>query len=171
MEIHIGNRIADVTLVNKENNKVQLKIDGKPYEVDIVMAENGSCSILHDGNSFNAQLIRDENGKNYEVNMFYRSYHVDIIDTQTKYLRLKKNAEEKQEDKIVAPMPGKVVKIPVENGDVLSAGDIAIVLEAMKMQSNYKVTSDCIVRNILVNEGDSVHGNQILIELELKKED
>lgn len=39
MEIHIGNRVADVSLVNKEGNKVQLTIDGKPYDVDIVMAE------------------------------------------------------------------------------------------------------------------------------------
>ena len=57
MEIHIGDRIADITLVGKEGNKVQLTIDGKPYEVDIVMAENGSCSILHNGNSFNAGLV------------------------------------------------------------------------------------------------------------------
>ncbi|UVO95476.1 carboxyl transferase domain-containing protein [Phocaeicola vulgatus] len=35
-----------------------------------------------------------------------------------------------------------------------------VVLEAMKMQSNYKVTSDCTVRDILVNEGDSVNANQ-----------
>ena len=66
MEIHIGDRIADVTLVSKEGNKVQFLIDGKPYDVDIVMAENGSCSILHDGNSFNAELIRGEGGKSYE---------------------------------------------------------------------------------------------------------
>lgn len=43
MEIHIGNRVADVTLVSKEGNKVRLSIDGKPYDVDIVMTENGSC--------------------------------------------------------------------------------------------------------------------------------
>ena len=148
MEIHIGDRVADVTLVSKEGNKVQFMIDGKPYDVDIVMAENGSCSILHDGNSFNAELIRGEGGKSYDVNMFYRSYHVDIVDTQTKYLRMKKGGEERQDDKIVAPMPGKVVKIPVRKGDRLSSGDIVVVLEAMKMQSNYKVTSDCTVRDL-----------------------
>ena len=65
MEIHIGNRVADVSLVNKEGNKVQLTIDGKPYEVDIVMAENGSCSILHEGNSYNAELIQKESKKSY----------------------------------------------------------------------------------------------------------
>ena len=165
--MHIGDRVADVTLVNKDGNKVELTIDGKPIEVDIVMAENGSCSILHNGNSYNAELIRGEGGKNYDVNMFYRSYHVDVVDTQAKYLRMRKNNDERQSDKIVAPMPGKVVSIPVSVGDKLNAGDIAIVLEAMKMQSNYKVTSDCTVKNILVSEGDAVQDNQTLIELEL----
>ena len=158
MEIHIGDRIADITLVGKEGNKVQLTIDGKPYEVDIVMAENGSCSILH-------------KGKSYDISMLQRSFHVDIVDTQAKYLHMKKGADEKQGDKILAPMPGKVVSIPVKVGDRLAAGDIAVVLEAMKMQSNYKVNADCIVRNILVSEGEPVNANQVLIELELIKEE
>ena len=161
MEIHIGDRIADITLVGKEGNKVQLTIDGKPYEVDIVMAENGSCSILHNGNSFNAGLVRGEGGKSYDISMLQRSFHVDIVDTQAKYLHMK----------ILAPMPGKVVSIPVKVGDRLAAGDIAVVLEAMKMQSNYKVNADCIVRNILVSEGEPVNANQVLIELELIKEE
>ena len=169
MEIHIGDRVADVTLVSKEGNKVKLTIDGKPCEVDIVMAENGSCSILHEGNSYNAGLVCGEGGKSYDVNMFYRSYHVDIVDTQAKYLHMKRGAEEKQDDKIVAPMPGKVVSIPVSEGDRLSAGDIVVVLEAMKMQSNYKVNADCVVRRILVSEGESVNAGQTLIELEIDK--
>ena len=171
MEIHIGNRVADVSLVNKEGNKVQLTIDGKPYEVDIVMAENGSCSILHEGNSYNAELIQKESKKSYDVNIFYRSYRIDIVDTQAKYLRMKKGDDTRQDDKIIAPMPGKVVKIPVQKGDHLHAGDIVIVLEAMKMQSNYKVNSECIVKDILVNEGDSVNGNQTLILLEIINND
>ena len=54
---------------------------------------------------------------------------------------------------------------------LVAAGDIAVVLEAMKMQSNYKVNADCIVRNILVGEGEPVNANQVLIELELIKEE
>ena len=167
MEIHIGSRVADVSLLGKEGNKVQLSIDGKTYDVDIVMAENGACSILHDGHSYNAELIRSEGGKNYQVNTFFSSYSVDIIDSQAKYLRMRKNSEEKQGDKIVSPMPGKVVKIPVSEGDRLAAGDIVVVIEAMKMQSNYKVSSDCLVREILVKEGDTVNGNQVLMTLEV----
>ena len=166
MEIHIGDRIADITLVGKEGNKVQLTIDGKPYEVDIVMAENGSCSILHNGNSFNAGLVRGEGGKSYDISMLQRSFHVDIVDTQAKYLHMKKGADEKQGDKILAPMPGKVVKIPVVVGQEMKAGDTVIVIEAMKMQSNYKVTSDCRIKEILVQEGDNITGDQTLITLE-----
>lgn len=171
MEIHIGNRVADVTLVSKEGNKVQLTIDGVPYDVDIVMAENGSCSILHDGQSYNAELIRKEGGKSYTVNAHYQSYNIDIIDSQTKYLRMRKGAEEKQQDKIVSPMPGKVVKVLVKEGDCLQAGDIVVVIEAMKMQSNYKVNSECVVKEILVKEGDSVNSNQVIMTLDVKKTD
>ena len=165
MEIHIGNRVAEVSLLGKDGNKVQLDIDGQPYEVDIVMAENGACSILHDGYSYNAELIRSEGGKNYQVNTLFSSYSVDIIDSKAKYLRMRKNSEEKQDDKVVSPMPGKVVKIPVGEGDFLSAGDIVAVLEAM--QSNYKVSSDCRVREIMVKEGDTVDANQVLMTLEV----
>ena len=167
MEIHIGDRVADVELISKEGNKVQLSIDGTPYDVDIVMAENGNCSVLHEGNSFNVEFIRNEGGKKYDINILNRSYVVDIVDTQAKYLRMKRGSEEKQDDKLVAPMPGKVVKIPVQVGDRLAAGDTAIELEAMKMQSNYKVSSDCVVKEILVNEGDTVKANQVLIMLDI----
>lgn len=167
MEIHIGDRVADVELISKEGNNVQLSIDGTPYDVDIVMAENGNCSVLHEGNSFNVEFIRHEGSKKYDINILNRSYVVDIVDTQAKYLRMKRGSEEKQDDKLVAPMPGKVVKIPVQVGDQLAAGDTAIVLEAMKMQSNYKVSSDCVVKDILVNEGDTVKANQVLIMLDI----
>ncbi len=67
-------------------------------------------------------------------------------------------------------MPGKVVKIMVSVGDQLKAGDTALVIEAMKMQSNYKVASDCTIKEILIQEGDAVNGDQVLIKLDLNKE-
>ena len=167
MEIHIGKRIAEIELVSKDGNKVQLTIDGKPYEVDVVMAENRICSILHDGQSYNAELIKSEGGKNYRVNTHFSSYSIDIVDSQAKYLRTRKKEEDKQDDKIVSPMPGKIVSILVKEGDKLSAGDTVLVIEAMKMQSNFKVTSDCSVKEILVKEGDSVVNDQVLVKLEL----
>lgn len=169
MEMHIGNRVADVMLVSKDGNNVKLTVDGKPYAVDVVMAENGSCSILHNGYSYNAELVRGDGGKSYDVNLYHRSFHVDVVDRLAKYLHLGHGKAEPQADKIVAPMPGKVVSVAVAEGDRLEAGAVAVVLESMKMHSNCKVSAPCVVTRVHVAEGDAVAAGQTLVELDLGK--
>ena len=169
MEIRIGDRVAEVELLSKEGNNVHISIDGVEYEVDVAMVERGGCSILYAGKSYNAEFVRSDNGKHYRVNTNFSTYDVDIVDSNAKYLRLKKGNDEQQDNKIVSPMPGKVVSIPVKTGDHLNAGDTAIVIEAMKMQSNYKVNADCTIKEILVQEGDAVSADQVLILLDLDK--
>ena len=51
---------------------------------------------------------------------------------------MRKKGKRNRTNCIISPMPGKVVKIPVVVGQEMKAGDTAIVIEAMKMQSNYK---------------------------------
>ena len=167
MEIHIGNRVAEIELLSKEENRVRLSIDGKEYEVDITMLQDGVYSILHNGKSYNAELTSSDDRKCYEVNAAFSSHSISIIDTKAKYLRLKKGKDERQDDKIISPMPGKVVSIPVQVGSRLQAGDTAIVIEAMKMQNNYTVSSECEVKEIAVSEGDSIKANQVLIQLRI----
>ncbi|MDR1729084.1 MAG: acetyl-CoA carboxylase biotin carboxyl carrier protein subunit [Prevotellaceae bacterium] len=169
MEIHIGNRTAEIELLSKEDNQVRLSLDGREYEIDVAMLQDGVYSILHDGKSYNAELTSSGDRKSYKVNAGFSQYDVRIIDTKAKYLRLKKGVDERQDDKIVSPMPGKVVSIPVQSGDQLQAGDTVIVIEAMKMQNSYKVSADCTVKEILVNEGDAISSNQLMIRLELTK--
>jgi biotin carboxyl carrier protein len=167
MEIHIENRVAEVELLGKEENQVRLSIDGEEYEVDITMLQEGVYSILQNGKSYNAELTHSEDRKSYNVHAAFSAHNIQIIDTKAKYLRLKRGADERQDDKIISPMPGKVVSIPVQAGDRLQAGDTAIVIEAMKMQNNYKVAADCTVREIIVTEGEAIHSNQLLMRLEL----
>ncbi len=166
MEIHIGDRIANVELVSKDDNKVVIKIDEKIYELDVVMAENGVCSILHNGKSFNAELKRSENGKKYTVNTAFNTFPVEIVDNQTKFLRnRRKDDTDESQDRIFSPMPGKVVKILVNEGTEVEAGQSVIVIEAMKMQSEYKVKKSCTIKGILVKEGDAINSDQTLITL------
>ena len=90
-----------------------------------------------------------------------------MLDSRAKYIRMRrgKSADAAQADTITAPMPCKIVKIYVKQGQELKAGDTVLTMEAMKMQSNYKVSSDCKVQEILVKEGDSVRVEQPLIKL------
>jgi biotin carboxyl carrier protein len=167
MEIHIGKRVAEIELLSKEENQVRLSIDGQEYEVDITMLQEGVYSILQNGKSYNAELTHSDDRKTYKVNVAFSSHNIQIVDAKTKYLRLKRGADERQDDKIISPMPGKVVHIPIKTDDKLQAGDTIIVIEAMKMQNSYKVASDCIVKEILVTEGEAVNTNQLLIRLDL----
>jgi biotin carboxyl carrier protein len=63
-------------------------------------------------------------------------------------------------------MPGKVVKILVSEGDPIKKGETAVIISAMKMESEYKAPKDGLVKKINIKEGETVEGNQILIELE-----
>jgi biotin carboxyl carrier protein len=70
------------------------------------------------------------------------------------------------ENTISSPMPGKVVKIPVVEGEQVKKGDTVITISAMKMESEYKSPIDGKIVKIHVQEGSTVDANQILIEIE-----
>jgi 3-methylcrotonyl-CoA carboxylase alpha subunit len=67
--------------------------------------------------------------------------------------------------RIVAPMPGKIVKIAVHDGDAVNTHDLLVVLEAMKMEHRIEAPSNGTVGTIHVREGDIVPGDTLLVEL------
>ncbi len=166
MEMNIGERTAQIQLLSKENNLVRIRVDDRIYEVDLVIADNGICSLIHNGHSFDMELTRSDNGRSYTVSQGFNTYKIEVVDTLEKYMRSRRKEDVRQEDTIVAPMPGKIVKILVNPGDQVKEGDTLVVFEAMKMQSNLNVVGDCTIGIILVSEGDSVASGQPLIRLE-----
>ncbi|MBI3201958.1 MAG: acetyl-CoA carboxylase biotin carboxylase subunit [Myxococcales bacterium] len=62
----------------------------------------------------------------------------------------------------VAPMPGKVVKVVALEGTAVSAGDVLVVLEAMKMEHSVKAPEAGIVKQLLVSEGEQVEAAAVL---------
>ncbi|MPW38553.1 oxaloacetate decarboxylase subunit alpha [Thermococcus sp. 101 C5] len=69
------------------------------------------------------------------------------------------------ENVVTAPMPGKVLRILVREGDEVKVGQGLLVLEAMKMENEIPSPKDGVVKKILVKEGDTVDTGQPLIEL------
>lgn len=68
-------------------------------------------------------------------------------------------------DNIVSPMPGRVLKINISEGDKVTKGDILMVVEAMKMENNILCPKDAVVDKLLVKEGDMVDGSSRLLHL------
>jgi biotin carboxyl carrier protein len=166
-EVNLGHRNAKVELLNRVGNKLLLDIDGRKYDVDIVMVERGVYSILYNGHSYNIELIEGDTSKKYIVNTFAKTFNIEIVDAESKYIGSRsKGLEAEEENSVVSPMPGKVVKILVGAGEKVVAGQTLIVVEAMKMQSEFKASHDKTVLEVLVKEGDTVNAHQLMMKLE-----
>jgi propionyl-CoA carboxylase alpha chain len=71
---------------------------------------------------------------------------------------------------MLAPMPGTVVRTPVAVGDEVRAGQVVLVMEAMKMEHTITATGDAVVSDVPVSVGQGVDSGQVLIVLEERGE-
>lgn len=166
LEVNVDGQSVSVELLGKDGNMHKFAIDGKVYDVDLVMVEPGVFSILHKNKSFNVELTQGKDPKSYFINTLYNSFDVKILDAEAKYLNSRKQDDLGDDNVISSPMPGKVVKILVKKGDKVKAGETVIIVSAMKMESEYKVKQDRVVKDVKVKEGDTVDGNQPLVIVE-----
>jgi biotin carboxyl carrier protein len=63
-------------------------------------------------------------------------------------------------------MPGVVVRIKVEVGQTISAGDTVMILESMKMENNIVAPKDGVIQKILVKEGQDIPEHEVIMEYE-----
>ncbi len=167
IEIKVGDRIAWVDLRGQDGNLLEIEVDGKILKVDVMHTADGTFSILESGHSYNIELVPRKQPKKYTAYTLYQEFEVEIIDAEARYLLDRgTNAFASSEKKIYSPMPGKVVKVFVTEGDEVTEGQTAVVISAMKMESEYKIPMDGKVKKVSVKNGDTIEGNQILIELE-----
>ena len=64
-----------------------------------------------------------------------------------------------------APMPGKILRVSVSVGATVNAGDVLLILEAMKMENEISAPSAGTVKEIRAREGDSVNSGDALVVL------
>lgn len=166
IEIQLGERAAKVELLGTKGNNLTISVDGKVYDTNIIMVERGVYSVLLEGRSYNVELIESGSSKQYSVNTIYNSYDAEVVDAESKYKRSRTSLDSAEDSIISSPMPGKVVRIPVKVGDEVKAGETVIIVSAMKMESEYKVKNDRVIKEIKVMEGDTVSANQPLIIIE-----
>jgi biotin carboxyl carrier protein len=93
-----------------------------------------------------------------------RAFSAKIIDRKHRRPSAESFAEGRQQ--LVAPMPGKVVRVLVKPGDDVAAGQGVVVVEAMKMQNEIKSPKTGRVVEIRVSAGATVNANQVLAVVE-----
>ena len=133
------------------------------WMLDIKKFGEGRYNVLHGGKVYDIHLERDKN----EWTAFWQGRKIvfKLFDEQI----LRRSGAHHQGEKsgtISSPMPGKVVKISVKEGQTVKLGDGLIVVEAMKMENEFKAPCDGVVKAIKVSEGNAVEGGQTLLVIE-----
>ena len=147
----------------------EISVDGKPVEIPagagpaVVRVEPGVYSVLHAGRSFEARVAAVAEGFSVEVNG--RRFHVEVRDPRNARRRLDAGLSGGRQN-ILAPMPGKVVRLLVQLGDAVDAGQGLVVVEAMKMQNEMKCAHAGTVREVRAAVGDTVSAGQVLVVIE-----
>lgn len=166
IELKIDSRLARIKILEQEGSKYKVDIDGRIYDLDLVKVESDTYSILLNGQSINMEMIEGDSINEYKVNTISNYYEIEVIDAARRYRNASKSSLDTSCNIISTPMPGKIVKIQVKEGDTVEKGQTVIIVSAMKMESEYKSTIDGVVKHIHVAEGDAVEGHQPLIEIE-----
>jgi acetyl/propionyl-CoA carboxylase alpha subunit len=168
MQAKVNDKTYEIELVSKEGNNVQIMLNGKIIDLDVVMSEDGFCSLLYEGRSYNAESVKHSEGK-YTITTDFKHFDIELPNPQKKYLRNRNRDIDEVQESIASPMPGKIIKVMVEENQKVQKGDALLVIEAMKMQSTYTTAQDAEVEKIAVSEGDSVLRDQLLISFKRNK--
>lgn len=143
----------------------KMEINGKKFEGKIIEYDGLNIKVNINGIKYKVKM-EPEFGKT--EHQFKRSKKI-ISDPPEIKRKPDKKTSGPRIDKIGAPLPGVVVDLLVKVGDKVQTGDVTLILEAMKMES--EIVSDCdgIVKSINVKKGETVNEDQVLVEIEVTK--
>jgi biotin carboxyl carrier protein len=145
-QVRVFDQIKDFDWMPQKDGSFTVKLDDAFYKLYNVQINGNTVSFQHKGH-FYQYTVKDEMAILMEKMGF-------------------KDSSASSAGSISAPMPGKIVKVLIEVGDVVQPGQPVVILEAMKMENELKTTLGGTVKNIAVLPGQSVEKNELLLEIE-----
>jgi len=151
-------------LLKIEDGRVSAEIGDRVYSLDVREIEPDCYLFFLNTNVHECRVSASKNS--FDVSIHGQSYAITIVDP--KRLRSGRNSDRHQHGvaEILAPMPGKVVRVQTEAGATVEKGAGVVVVEAMKMQNEMKSPRDGVVVSINVKPGDTVNAGDVLAVIE-----
>jgi biotin carboxyl carrier protein len=163
-EVQLASPCEEKTLVielERDGVAWRVTLDGRPVAVDAVEIAPNTLSILLNGQSFEVNVSSSPDGK-LKLQTGSREFIAEVIDPRAWSGRRHGSVEAQGRQQIVAPMPGKVVRLLVKEGDRVEAGQGLLVVEAMKMQNEIRSPKGGTVERVLAKEGQAVNAGDVL---------
>jgi len=135
-------------------------LDGKPIEADVAQVAPGIYSILLGVKSFEVRV--EERGAGLVIHTGGNNWTAKVTDPR-QWRRRGGTLEVEGRQQVVAPMPGKVVRLLAKAGDAVEAGQGLLVVEAMKMQNEIRSPKKGTVERLQVTEGQAVNAGDVLL--------
>lgn len=161
-EVEIHGRQVNLEL-EQRNGRVEARVGQRQYDLEVVSPESGVFTFLAGDRVYEARVWIREAGS-LIVTIDGLSFPTRVIDRKHRRSNVEHGIEGRQN--LVAPMPGKVVRVLLAAGDEVAPGQGVVVVEAMKMQNEIKSPKAGRVLEVRVTEGATVGANQILVIVE-----
>lgn len=153
--------------IRLEGGRVFAEIDGRSVEMKMREGADGRYLLIINGRVYDCRVNQSAAlPEKAEVRVRGRVYTIALADTKRLRAASSSAAHEDGSAQIVAQMPGKVVRVHVEAGAQVEAGDPILVVEAMKMQNEMKSPKAGTVTTINAKVGATVNAGEVLAVIE-----
>jgi biotin carboxyl carrier protein len=159
-EIQIDRRTRIVEL-QRNSERWRITLDGNAVDADAVEIAPSTYSILLDGKSHEVRITPSSSGT-FTLQAGHQEFAAEVLDPRAWRGRRHGALEAEGRQQIVAPMPGKIVRVLVQAGERVEARQGLIVVEAMKMQNEIRSPKSGTVERLLVKEGQPVNAGEVL---------
>ena len=162
-EVEINGRVRQVAL-HRAGGQFAASVDGRIRRVDVARIDAQTMSLLvDDGVSTYDISVRNDAA----AGLLHVRVDTTVIDVAVNGGRRRRHDRSADSgsgpQRIVAPMPGKIVRVGVNTGDAVRARQTVVVVEAMKMENELKANRDGVVGELRAVEGASVEAGALLV--------
>jgi biotin carboxyl carrier protein len=152
--------------IRDDGGRVFAELVDRAYELDAHESADGFL-LTYNGTVFNCRVEGQlQSGNPVEVVVGTTRFVLTLTDPKLLRSSVSAGAQGDAAARIIAPMPGKVVRVMVEAGATVAAGDGIIVVEAMKMQNEIKAPRAGTVTTLNIRTGATVNGGDVLAVIE-----
>ena len=161
ISLQVGNDLREVTIA-RSDGQYRVTVDGTEHVVDARKLESDFYSLVVDGRSYEVSVESD--GSSYYVRHGAVEQVITLADPGRRARQLRAGGE--GPEKVVAMMPGRVVRLLVSDGDTVARGQGLAVVEAMKMENEIPAPKSGRISSINVESGRTVEAGETLMVIE-----
>lgn len=152
--------------VDRDGTEVNARVDDREYQLEVRQISRDQYLIADGNNVYECRIETGKAKQQYVVHIKGQRVQINIADPKRLSASLSAGVHHHGSAEIVASMPGKVVRVLVEVGAHVNAGDSVLVVEAMKMQNEMKAPKAGVIAKINPATGETVNAGDVLAVIE-----